>query len=73
MADNANATSANPNARSANPNATAAASGSLVGHGKRQQQRCRNDKQQPLHANLHCVITENNCSKKEITNLIAAH
>jgi hypothetical protein len=56
MADNPNATSANPNAMmnpdatSANPNATIAASGSLVGHGEGQQQRSRNDNQQPFHA-----------------------
>jgi hypothetical protein len=48
MADNPNATGANSNAMSANPsatNATTAASGSLVGHGESQQQRCRNDNQ----------------------------
>jgi hypothetical protein len=47
---NPNATMANPNATMANPNATTAASGSLVGHGEGQQQRSRNDNQQPFHA-----------------------
>ncbi|MFY9875397.1 MAG: hypothetical protein WAL20_07095 [Rhodomicrobium sp.] len=51
MADNPNATSANPNATMANPNAMMdSPSGSLVGHGKCQQQRSRNDNQQPFHA-----------------------
>jgi hypothetical protein len=56
MADNPNATSANPNttmtnrsAVMANCNATTATSGSLVGHGKAQQQRSSNDNQQPFH------------------------
>jgi hypothetical protein len=68
MADNPNATSANPNATMANrsammdrsamtsPNATTAASGSLVGQGEAQQQRSRDDKQEPFHENLLWVI-----------------
>ncbi|VTZ48540.1 hypothetical protein MPC4_10496 [Methylocella tundrae] len=62
MADNPNATSANPNATMANPNATTAASGSLIGHAEGQQQRSRNDNQQPFHANLPWVVTANSIS-----------
>jgi hypothetical protein len=70
MADNPNATSANANTRSnanapsASPNATTATSGSLIGHGESQQQRCRNDNQQPLHASLLWGITANSTQKR---------